>query len=164
MISTGDGSARLAANTRAWKPYPDPDPTDAPPISTSELPPVTLVQPDTADPTRAAGLPLINTVAAPCVILAVWGTHFLPAGLRCKLVLSPTLAADLPLMKTSGLPLAIVQGLQWISPGSPRLAAAGMVSSCDYLLPDWRYASGGLYPAVAHIIARFSYHGPTSII
>lgn len=71
------------------------------------LPDATEVQPASLDPKVAAGRPFISTLDTPLTMAAVCGGHFL-AGLRCRVLLSPTRAAGRPLMETSPDPLAMV--------------------------------------------------------
>lgn len=95
---------------------------------TSALPSAIWVQALKGSPCLAAGRPLMKTELEPDAMEAVWDTHRNPPGRRCTVLESPTLAAPRPLISTSELPLAITYELQCLVPGSPRRAAAGMIS------------------------------------
>ena len=76
-------------------------------------------------PRRARAIPLTYTSGLPDTILLTCGLHGGP-GRKCMVLGSPTRAAGLPLIYTSGLPDAMLYPEQWIIPGSPRRAAAGI--------------------------------------
>jgi len=92
---------------------------------TSELPLATRVQEDKASPTRAAWRPFMITLALPLIMGGACTPHLLPAGRRCGVAMSPTLAAPRPLIVTSVLAVAMTYGPQCGTPASPFLAAAG---------------------------------------
>ena len=94
-------------------------------MTTSVDPVATAVHPPSLDPTYAAGRPLMNTEEEPTMIGAICVPHFLPPGLRCDVDTSATRAAPRPLIFTSVLAVAMTYALQWGTPASPCLAAAG---------------------------------------
>jgi len=80
------------------------------------------VQASNFSPIRATGRPFTKTLKLPPLMTPTCTGHTFGAGNKWGVVISPKAAKGSPLTNTSGLPVAITNGLQCGTPMSPNLA------------------------------------------